>query len=110
MKVLNVSNALYTSAFALALGLAAPHAMAGSHEGHSAGNGTTQEQMDRNDHKQYEEHKKDISQEHKDAMKERSGPAGTGTTGPGSENPGAPAHVPGGTNPDGAPDATRSNQ
>lgn len=109
MKVLKVSNVLYTSAFALALGLAAPHVVAENHADHGAGAATTQEQMDKQERK---EHKGYDAKKDRDGKKERDssapGATGTGTTGPGSDNPGAPPHTPGGTNPDGAPDHDRT--
>ncbi|MFN3580371.1 MAG: hypothetical protein ACK4VV_07845 [Pseudomonas sp.] len=102
MKVLKVSNVLYTSAFALALGLAAPHVVAENHADHGAGAATTQEQMDKQERKDRKDHKR------QEGMQERDTQAPTGTTGPGSDNPGAPPHTPGGTNPDGAPDHDRT--
>ncbi|MFO7706093.1 MAG: hypothetical protein R6V43_13325 [Halopseudomonas sp.] len=104
---MNLSTILYTSALTLALSAAAPVAFAASHEKQDSDayhEMDKKEYMDKKDYKDKKEYK------------ERDGDKATGDyddgqpdiTGAGSETPSAPAHVPGGTNPEDAPDYDRS--
>ncbi|WP_394242724.1 hypothetical protein [Halopseudomonas laoshanensis] len=98
MKDFTLSNVLFASAFTIALGAAAPLAVAGDHAKHDADG--THHEMDKKDHKAG----------HGDNATGNPGAPGsdgTGTTTAGSEAPNAPAHVPGGTNPDDAPESDR---
>lgn len=97
MKDFKLSNVLFASAFTIALGAAAPLAFAEHHGTHDA-DGT--HEMDKKDHK---------AGHGNDATGNPGAPGsdGTGTTSAGSEAPNAPAHVPGGTNPEDAPDTDR---
>lgn len=98
MKNVKLSNVLFASAFTLALGAAAPLAMAEHHGDHDA------------DGKPHEMDKKEHKAGHGDKAKGNPGAPGsdgTGTTGAGSEAPNAPTHVPGGTNPDEGSDSNR---
>lgn len=105
---MKLSTILYTSAFTLALSAAAPFAGAASHDKQDSD--ATAHEMDkkeRMDKKEYSDKKE---------YKEREGDKAMGgyaddqpdITGAGSEAPDAPAHVPGGTNPEDAPDYDRS--
>lgn len=104
---MKMSNILYTSVFTLALGAAAPFAVADNTGTHGpAATGTTQESMDQQGHDAHQG-----MGGHSDGQTGNPGApgaSGTGTTAPGSSPNDAPTHTPGGTNPDGAPDTDRS--
>ncbi|MBQ0743104.1 MAG: hypothetical protein KBT85_07365 [Pseudomonas sp.] len=98
MKDIKLSKALIATAFTIALGAAAPLAVAADH-GKNDADGAHHE-MDTRDHKAG--HANDAT-----GNPGAPGSDGTGTTTAGSEAPNAPAHIPGGTNPDGAPESDR---
>jgi hypothetical protein len=105
---MKLSNILYTSAFTIALGAAAPLAIADNTGTYGAGNDATQEQMDQRDHDAQRDQGMGGHSDGQPSNPGAAGNEGAGTTGAGSATPDAPSHTPGGTNPEGAPDANRS--